>query len=55
MVCTCDTNYAGWHNRKITVQTSWSIKGDPISKIANIKRARGMAQVTEHMPTSVRP
>jgi hypothetical protein len=33
------------------VQTGLGIKGDPISKTANTKRADGAAQVVEHLPS----
>jgi hypothetical protein len=38
-------------NRKIMVQAVLSIKRDPVSKITNIKRADGMVQVVEYLPT----
>jgi hypothetical protein len=41
----------GITDRKITVQACPGIKQDPISKITNRRRAGGMAQEGEHLPS----
>jgi hypothetical protein len=38
-------------NSRIAVHSSLGIKGDPISKITNAKRAGGVAQRVEHLPS----
>jgi hypothetical protein len=41
----------GSTNRRTVVQAGLGIKWDPISKITNTKRAGGVAQVVEHLPS----
>jgi hypothetical protein len=38
-------------NRKITVQVNLGKKQDPISEIISIKRAEGVGQEVEHLPS----
>jgi hypothetical protein len=38
-------------NRRIVIQACLSIKQDPISKITNLKRTGGVAQVVENLPS----
>jgi hypothetical protein len=56
--------WVGWHmpvipmgstNRRMMVQVGLSRKRDPISKMTTSKRDGRVAQVVEHLPTSMKP
>jgi hypothetical protein len=49
----CQPSYVGSTNREIVVQASLGINKDPISKITNTKRAGGMVQMVECLPSKV--
>jgi hypothetical protein len=50
VVHTCNPKYTGGIGRRIMVQ-DWPQKKDPIQKITKTKRAGGVAQVVECLPT----
>jgi hypothetical protein len=47
VACACHVICVGRINKKITVHAGLGQKQDPISKITNVKRAGGVAQVVE--------
>jgi hypothetical protein len=54
--CPCHSSYAGNIGMMmIVIQTTPSIKQDPISKITNTRRAGGLAQLLKHLPSKCKP
>jgi hypothetical protein len=51
VVCACHLSFTGSVDRRMAVQAALGKKQDFVSKINKAKRAEGMAQVIDHLPS----